>query len=85
MSLYIWATAIQAKIGNISIIPESSLMFLFSRHPQRKYRSDVYCHRLVIPVLELHKWHCIICTVLCLAAFTQRGVSETDPCVSYLN
>lgn len=64
MSLYIYATTTQIKIGNISIIPESSLMPLFSHHPQRKYRSNVYCHILVIPILELHKWHCITCTIL---------------------
>lgn len=60
MSLYIYATTTQIKIGNISIIPESSLMPLFSHHPQRKYRFNVHHHRFVIPILELHKWHCIM-------------------------
>lgn len=83
--MYTHGNTIHIKMRHIPIIPECFFVPLPSYYRlQSKGCSDFYYRRLVLPILELHEWHDVVCAVFCLASFTPN-VSEIDPCVYCLN
>lgn len=79
--MYTYANTTLMKIGSIPLIPECSFVPLPSHyHPQQKYRSDSYHNGLVLSILELRKWHHVMCAVLDRAFLTHSFLSSTHVC-----
>lgn len=70
----------------ITITPESSLMPFLSQYLRpipKTNHSFFFCHRLDLPVLELHIYNYTIWIILCKASFTSYSFGIYPYCCTY--